>query len=76
MINQRRSRRVIVGLLTAICLAAPIAPAYSQGCSQCREAVGQTPAATQSAYRRAIILMIVAGTTVFTAGLVALKRFR
>ena len=48
----------------------------AQGCSQCRETMGQAPARTQNAYRRAIILMVVAGSSVFGAGLVALRRFR
>jgi len=52
------------------------APAHPQGCSQCRDAVSQTPAQTQTAYRRAITLMVVAGGTVFAAGVVTLKRFR
>jgi len=60
-------------LLAGLSLAVP---AHSQGCSQCRDAVGQTPAQTQTAYRRAITLMVVAGATVFAAGMVTLKRFR
>jgi hypothetical protein len=51
-------------------------PAHSQGCDQCREAVGQTPIRTQTAYRRAIVLMVFAGATVFTAALVTLRRYR
>jgi hypothetical protein len=54
-----------------------LGPAASgQGCSQCAEAVGQTPARTQMAYRRAIAVLVVAGATVFGAGLVVLRRFR
>ena len=48
----------------------------AQGCSQCREAVGETPAATQAAYRRAIGVMVAAGATVFAAALVTFRRFR
>ena len=62
-------------IFLALCLLLPI-PAHSQGCTQCRETMGQTPARTQSAYRRAITLMTVAGSTVFLASLFALKRFR
>ncbi len=51
-------------------------PIDAQGCSQCREAVGQAPARTQAAYRRAIALMVVAGSGIFTAALFTLKRFR
>jgi hypothetical protein len=61
-------------LLFAVLLAAPAA--HAQGCSQCREAVGETPAATRAAYRRAIIVMVAAGTTVFAAALVTFRRFR
>ena len=50
--------------------------ARAQGCDQCREAVGQTPIRTQTAYRRAIVLMVLAGSTVFTAALVTLRRYR
>ena len=51
-------------------------PAHAQGCSQCAEAVGQTPIRTQTAYRRAIIVLVLAGSTVFTGALIALRRFR
>jgi hypothetical protein len=51
-------------------------PAHPQGCAQCRDTVGQTPARTQTAYRRAIILMVAAGSLVFGAALVTLRRFR
>ena len=51
-------------------------PASAQGCSQCAQAVGQTPPATRAAYRRAIAVMVLAGTGVFTAGVLTLRRFR
>jgi len=60
-------------LLAGLCISTP---ADAQGCSQCRDAVSQTPAQTQTAYRRAIALMVAAGATVFAAGLVTLRRFR
>jgi hypothetical protein len=67
----------LLALLFAVLLAAPAAQtAQAQGCSQCREAVGETPAATQAAYRRAIAVMLAAGTTVFAAALVSFRRFR
>ena len=64
---------VLLGALTAEMTAVP---ASAQGCSQCGEAVGQTPARTQGAYRKAILVLMFAGGGVFTAALVALKRFR
>jgi len=69
----RRALAPTMGLFLAVCLAHP---AHSQGCSQCREAVGQTPARTQTAYRRGILIMVSAGATVFAAGLITLRRFR
>jgi hypothetical protein len=49
---------------------------YAQGCSQCAQAVGQTPPATQAAYRRGILVLVVAAGSVFTSALIVLKRFR
>jgi len=64
-------------VLLLLMLAGAGAPGvHAQGCSQCREAVGETPAATQAAYRRAIAVMVAAGTTVFAAALVTFRRFR
>jgi hypothetical protein len=60
-------------LLVPVLLAIP---AHPQGCSQCRESIGQTPIRTQIAYRRAITLMVIASGSVFTAGVVLLRRFR
>lgn len=51
-------------------------PASAQGCSQCAEAVGQAPARTISAYRHAIVILVVSGVGVFGAGLVVMRRFR
>ncbi len=48
----------------------------AQGCSQCREAAGQTPAETQRAYRKAIVTLVVAASAVFGAGLYVTRRFR
>ncbi len=50
--------------------------AHAQGCSQCRETVGQTPARTQQAYRRGIEVMVVSGAAVFAGGVAAMRRFR
>lgn len=50
--------------------------ARGQGCSQCAQAIGQTPPETRRAYRRAISVLVISGAAVFGAGAVALKRFR
>jgi hypothetical protein len=64
-------------LATALLFTPGLPPtAHAQGCSQCREAVGETPAATQAAYRRAILVMVAAGATIFAAALVTFRRFR
>ena len=74
---QRRSLSWACSLAALVLLLlCSLTPTHAQGCSQCRESVGQTPARTQTAYRRAILLMLAAGATVFTGGLVALRRFR
>ncbi len=62
--------------LLALFFTAGAIPGHPQGCNECRETIGQTPARTQSAYRRAILLMVVASGTIFTAGVVILRRFR
>ena len=72
-----RSARLWAGIALILFLAPAFTlPAGAQGCSQCHDAVGQTPVQTQTAYRRAISLMVAAGATVFAAGVVTLKRFR
>jgi hypothetical protein len=60
----------LVLLFTA--LLAP--PLHAQGCTQCRDNTAATPPATQRAYRHAIILMVVAGGTLFLATLTLFKR--
>ena len=50
--------------------------ALSQGCSQCRESVGQTPPRTQKAYREAISVLAVAATFVCGATVLMIRRFR
>ncbi len=61
----------------AVVLAAFVCiPANPQGCAQCRETVGQTPAQTQTAYRRGIIVLVASSALVFGATLLTLKRFR
>ena len=63
-------------LLLALVLLLGSLSAEAQGCSQCREAVGQTPARTQQAYRRGIIVLVLAGAGVFGMSLLAIRRFR
>jgi hypothetical protein len=74
--NEAQRRSLSWGCSLALATLLSVTPAHPQGCGQCRESVGQTSARTQTAYRRAILLMLAAGTTVFTGGLVALRRFR
>ena len=50
--------------------------ARGQGCSQCREAVGQTPARTQHAYRAGIIVLATAATCVCGATALVIRRYR
>jgi hypothetical protein len=64
-------RTLALGLLLLLASAA-----HAQGCDQCREAIGQTPPRTQQAYRRAITVLVLAGTTIFAGTILALKRFR
>ncbi len=67
--------RILLSTLVVCTLLIPT-PSIAQGCSQCSQAVGQTPARTQAAYRRAILLLVFAGGAVFTAGIVILRRHR
>ena len=63
-------------LLIVFCALLAPAAAHSQGCNECRETVGQTPVRTQTAYRRAILLMVFYSAGIFTASVVILRRFR
>ncbi len=65
----------LVRSLLLLVLLHPI-PAHPQGCSECRESVGQTSARTQTAYRRAILLMITASGTIFLSAVLLLRRHR
>lgn len=61
----------------AVCLLFAIlgpAPVYSQGCTQCRDNTAATPPSTRRAYRHAIILLTVAGGSLFIATVVLLNR--
>jgi hypothetical protein len=61
-------------LFLAVCTLAP--EARGQGCSQCREAVGQPPARTQQAYRRGIEVIVLAAGGVCAATVLVARRFR
>ena len=60
----------------ALLFAVLTVSSYGQGCSQCREAVGQTPARTQQAYRRGIAVLMVAGIALFAGTIAGVRRFR
>ncbi len=51
-------------------------PAHAQGCSQCRDNVAQSNPDLQSGYREAILIMLVASVTLFSAALVTLRKQR
>ncbi len=70
-------RRLLLsaGLAVSMFPGLPFA-ASAQGCSQCREAVGQTPPRTQAAYRAAIVVMVTGGASVFGVGILLLRRYR
>ncbi len=49
---------------------------HAQGCTQCRDNTAATPPATQAAYRRAILLMVITAGGLFLTSLILLKRHR
>ena len=66
-----------VGLLFGLGLALVWgSAAYGQGCSQCRDSTAATPPATQRAYRRAIVMMTLAGSGVFLGTVWMVRRQR
>lgn len=67
-------RGALSGLVLTVTLVS--GAAHAQGCSQCADQVRATPAAVQSAYRRAIVLLVLAGGGVFTGAVLTLRRFR
>ena len=75
----RRGLALIRSFIISILFAAALlcaAPAHAQGCTQCRDNTAATPPATQRAYRHAIILMVVAGGTLFLTTVALLRRPR
>jgi len=70
-VGSRIAKAFALILLFTALLAPPL---RAQGCTQCRDNTAATPPATQRAYRHAIILMVVAGGTLFLATLTLFKR--
>ena len=59
----------------ALLLLSPVS-VHAQGCSQCRETVGQAPPRTQTAYRRGIAVLGLAATGLFATTLLVGRRFK
>ena len=66
-----RYRRAAILLFTALLSPAPV---HAQGCSQCRDNAAGTPAATQRAYRHAILLLTLTAGGLFVATVTMLRR--
>jgi hypothetical protein len=66
----RSAATLAVALLLSLAASTPL---HAQGCTQCRDNLAATPPRTQTAYRRAIILMAVAASGIFLGTLVLLK---
>ena len=60
----------------ALGLLLPAPAAHAQGCAQCRDNLQSTPPAVQAAYRHAIELLALSGLTLFTGGIILLRRYR
>lgn len=65
--------RVALSFFLAVLLSPSL---HAQGCAQCVDNTAATPPRTQAAYRHAIILMTLAGGSLFVGTLVLLKRHR
>ncbi len=76
--NSSAFRFLLLGAAAFLLFPGVLVPAHAvaQGCAQCSETVGQTPARTQSAYRKGIVVLIVAATTLAAATTVIARRFR
>ena len=66
-----RALRCALALTLALPLSAPL---RAQGCAQCRDNMQATPPSVQRAYRHAIELFAVTGSTIFLGGLTLLRR--
>jgi hypothetical protein len=60
----------------SLLLLLPSIPVHAQGCAQCRDNAAATPPQTQTAYRHAIELMVIAAGSIFLTGIVLLKKQR
>ena len=72
--NPGLGSNTLAGLVLAFTLLP--ASAHAQGCSQCADQMRATPARLQNAYRRAILVLVLAGGGVFTGAVLTLRRFR
>ncbi len=63
-------------LILLAALLAIIPSAHAQGCAQCRDNAAATPPKTQTAYRHAIILLVVTAGTIFAGTVLMLRRAR
>jgi hypothetical protein len=72
----RRSttKSLFIALILFAALSPP--PTHAQGCTQCLDNTAATPAATQRAYRHAIILLTFTAGGLFAATLALFKRHR
>jgi hypothetical protein len=69
-------RKALAAILFAAALSLTPTQAHPQGCTQCLDNTAATPPKTQTAYRRAIILLTLTATGLFAATLVIFKRHR
>ena len=72
--SNRRAQEFASALFLSAALFTGVA--HSQGCSQCADQMRSTPARVQSAYRRAIVLLVLAGGGVFSGIVLIFRRFR
>lgn len=68
-----RLRGFILALVISAALLLPV-PVRGQGCTQCRDNTAATSAATQRAYRHAIILMAGAASAFFLVTVALLRK--
>jgi hypothetical protein len=68
-------RLILLTAIVAVCLVIT-APAFAQGCTQCRDNTAATPPRTQAAYRHAIVLLAATAGGIFAGSVLLLKRLR
>lgn len=66
--------RLGLRLVLALLLLLSGLPAHAQGCAQCLDSTRATPPQVQAAYRHAIYLLAGAGTSLFLAGTLLLRK--